>query len=280
MGRKINPADKDQAVKLYLAGQTLREASAEVGITTGTLTRELRARGIESRSRRIPVPGDAVARYLAGESVLALAKSYEVDRAVVGRWLTESGVEARDRSEASRVSAAGAAPEERRQRAAAANAAARGRTASTEELAKRARTREQRGGYDSEGEKLIANLLVERGERPRPQVAVGPYNVDLCIGDIAVEVLGGQWHRYKAIHRERTEHVLDRGFHLVFIWNTSTYPMSVAAADYVVAFAEETRRDPPPIGQYRVIRGDGEEVARGSAKDNRLARIPAPSGVL
>lgn len=218
---------------------------------------------------------NAVELYLAGESVLALSKRYGVARSSIDRHLRLSGVTLRTASEQNRVSAARATPEGRLARAASAHAAVRGRPRSRAVNAATALTREARGEPESNGEVKLLGWLRERGQDPRCQVAVDAYNLDFTLANVAVEVLGGEWHRYKIVHQTRTKVILDAGWHVLFVWDVPNYPISSAAADYAVAFAEESRRDPAAVREYRVIRGDGEFIASGRADDYQLTYIPA-----
>ena len=82
-------------------------------------------------------------------------------------------------------------------------------------------------GNSSDSERVLDEMLQAFGHHPVPQKAIGPYNVDLAVGSVAVEVLGGEWHGYKPRHRERTEQILDAGWSMVFVWDTPTYPLAV-----------------------------------------------------
>ncbi|MFZ9633405.1 MAG: response regulator, partial [Alphaproteobacteria bacterium] len=46
--------------------------------------------------------------------------------------------------------------------------------------------------------------------------------------------------------------------------------LEVGAADYVITYLQELRRNPPAVGQYRVISGSGELLAAGSADGDQF----------
>ena len=70
------------------------------------------------------------------------------------------------------------------------------------------------------------------------QKAIGPYNADLAIGTVAVEVLGGQWHRIKH-HGKRLRYILDAGWDVIYIWvDAKHFPLGPGAAEYVIAHCE------------------------------------------
>jgi very-short-patch-repair endonuclease len=157
-------------------------------------------------------------------------------------------------------------------------------TSQSEELLVRVRAlaKQRKGRYDSPGEMLLGEALSDRGLLVVPQKAIGKYNVDLAVAPVAVEVLGGGWHSSKRSHATRTPEILDAGWHLVFVWNYEGVSALVAdaAADYLVAFLEEVRRNPPAVSQYRVITGSGQLLAARSADDDEFPLVPPPRGRL
>jgi very-short-patch-repair endonuclease len=217
--------------------------------------------------------------YTGGMSELAAARAHGYDRATIRRVLLEHSVAPRGRHEASLLRMSRLTPEERSALAAAAHEAVRGRVQPDAERRKRALAGEVGQTNRSEAERIFERWLVERGLRPTPQKAIGRYNADLAVESVAVEILGGGWHGQKARHGARTKYILDAGWHVVFVWvDGFKWPLLPEAADYVAAFAEEARRNPSGVREYRVIRGGGQEVARGRANRYDLTRIPAPHG--
>lgn len=269
-------SDRDHAVTMYLAGKTIKQAAAEAGINPKTLTRELHSRGIETTRRgtwRELPHSEVAARYLTGESELALASAYIAQRGAIRRSLHYSGIDSRGRSDAGIVRAAKMTAEERAAQAKAANIAATGRKATWEERCIRAQTIERNPRPLSGHEQQFAHWLDGRQISYRREVAVGIYNVDFTVGSIAVEILGGEWHAYKTGHATRTPHILDQGWNLLFIWATINCPMTDATADYTITLMDELRRNPTSIREYRVIRGDGYLLARGSRDSEEFSGI-------
>lgn len=223
-----------------------------------------------------------VERYAAGESVNALAASLGVTRAYVGRVLDDAGVERRGSAGANRLMMQTRTPEENRRNAAAAHQAVRGRKRSIAERSKGAQTRERLQTHVSDHERWLAEQLRQRGLDVVPQKAVGPYNVDVATGTVAVEVFGGGWHAY-GMHRargpERLRYILDQGWNLVIVWTSaSRWAFTDAATDYIVAFAEEASRNPSMRGEYRVIWGDGKPAPADSLDVDDLTLKPTRRG--
>lgn len=290
------PANVDNAVRDYLAGESCQVVAARHRISQGRLKRILEERGAwrdkatsralamaKARRPQVTLPdSDIVARYLAGESVNQLAHAFGVSRRTIDKRLDAAGVERRGSTEANRAMAAGRTPEENLRLMAAAHRAQRGRRKPLEQKIKAAATRERLQTHVSDHEKQLAEALRARGIQVTPQKAIGPYNVDLASGSIAVEVFGGGWHAY-GIHRKRTperlRYILDEGWNLVIVWaSANRWPVGPGACDYIVAFAQEASGDPSMRGEYRVIFGDGQDATRPGLDVDDLARVPSRSG--
>lgn len=299
MALKASAASYENAIAEYVAGKGCESTAARHGVGANSLKAVLVERGLwrsrqevdAARARntsagllaktQLPV-AEIVERYAQGESVNAIAKAFGVSRPVIQLRLADQGVELRGRTDANRLVAARRSPEENAQFMLAAQSAVRGSRRSAETLARRANTRERLQRGVSPTERHLAELLSERGLNVIPQKAIGPYNVDVATGSIAVEIFGGGWHAYGA-HRDRSaerfRYILDEGWNLVIIWVVPRrYPLVAAAADYVVAFSELTGKDPSVRGQYRVIWGDGEVAPTVNLEVDDLSAIPPRRG--
>lgn len=269
MAHKFDPAELDNAITLYLAGQPLNKCAATLGVSPKVLKRVLTSRGIETRGRvyawqTIPAE-EVISLYVEhGVSEYELSTRFDVDRAAIRTLLTKNQVPIRSHSEAGIVRASKMTAEEIAAQTAAAHAATKGRKATWEERAKRAATVEIKPAPMSNHEATFAGYLDQLGIPWRREVAVGIYNIDFAIGSIAVEILGGEWHAYKGErHPRRIKYILSQGWALVYIWATPNYPLTLASAEHCVTLAQEASRNPAVIGEYRVIRGDAHEIARG-----------------
>lgn len=313
MARPLDSAQLNHAIELYLAGKSPKEITAASGVSHSALFRERTRRGIPPlRIHLLPVD-ELAGAYRSGESEYSLAHRYGVLRSAVRRHLESAGVEIRSRSAAGKVRAGKMTPEQRAAQLAAAHQAWREprrrvapelegkrprkryskslveqptfidadgrRRHSPELLAAKAALREQRGDLGSPGEIALGGWLRDRGHVPTPQKAIGKYNVDLAMAPVAVEVLGGGWHLTNRKHAVRTPYILNEGWHLVFAWDhEGDSALACGAADYIVAFLNQVRRDPPSVSQYRVISGNGQLLAAGSADDNKFTLVPPPRG--
>ncbi len=285
MPRKVDPAKIAHGAHLYASGKTFKEAAAEVCMDPESLRLILRRAGVVARPRstqpawnRKPVPKDVARRYLEGQSEKGLGAEYGVSRAVIKRWLGELGVERRGPSEAAGVFLAQTTAEYRAAKADAAHAATRGVQMSEEHAAKIALGRERSGygGRTSPGADRLSEMLTEAGIEHIREKAVGRYNLDFALSahPVAVEVLGGNWHSSKSIHAVRTPRILNAGWNILFVWDTTKYRLCPRATDYLIAWAERLRVNPPQVCEYRVIRGDGQLAAVGKADDDEFPLVP------
>jgi hypothetical protein len=189
---------------------------------------------------------DAVlARYRAGESEKALAEAFGVGRLVVARLLRIAGVARRGRSASLRLRLSRMDTAAR----AALTAGAHTETARANGARTAARSLRKRGRWETELEIMLGHL----GLRVQPQRAVGPYNLDLAIGalDIEVHAANSNPRRIPKIQR-RVAALNAMGWRCCYVWIGSTGLTEEAAA----AIARIVRRP----RAWVVMRGDGQLV--------------------
>ena len=182
------------------------------------------------------------------------------------------------RTRLSRMSA-----DERASLASYAHDAVRGMVRSDADLERRAIGKERSGRPGSAMEELLGELLESRGLSVVHQKAVGKYNIDLAVeGTVAVEV-SGRPKKGANLARipKRVKYLGDAGWSMVVVWsNTQRHPVTEECAEYVVSFLDELRRDPALVGEYRVVRGGGEFIARGRMDDDDIPFVLSPVGNL
>lgn len=293
MPRRLTSDEIDYAQRLYASGQSFDEVARALGRKSSDGIRKALLRsGVVARPRnhavvqmrRIDPPADLAERYGRGDSVLQIAAECEVSRNVVTRWLTEASLEVRSSSEASTLRLQRMTPAERSALTEAAHEAIRSseRTNAWQEAIAQGRERVQYGGRTSPGaDRLCAHLDASCTPYLREK-AVGRYNIDIALTDanIAVEVLGGNWHGSKAIHARRTPYILNAGWDLIFVWDVQACEIGPGALEYILSYAQLPSRNPSSGGEYRVIRGDGQLLATGKADDDEFPLIPPPKATL
>jgi transposase len=287
MAAKNMTVDRDEFVKLYLAGAKERHLAEQFGVSRIVIKQELQRRGLhrgldgqalfEWRQHTDLTYADVARLYLSGDSEKQLADRCHVARSVIRRILLLQGVTPRDQSESEALKWSRMTDDVRDRQVAAAHAAVLGSTRSLADLINRA-LGIQRSGRMNGNEQLMHDLLAERGVITIPQQAIGPYNGDLGAAPVSVEILGGQWHsapcRRDDIIR-KTRYVLDAGWHVLMVVVDWQSPITPAQADYVVSYIEQARANPSATREYRMIRRTGEFVAGGSAKDNEISLVSA-----
>ena len=279
MPRKPSAADMDNAVRDYVAGEGCEEVARRYHTAPKTLREILRGRGLwrlpaelmrvrlESQRRRTLISTtdkQMAGLYATGISEKAVAEKFGVSRNLVRRRLLRQGIQPRDQSASMYLRMAQMTAAERSQLAAASHEAVRGRVVSLAEKERHALGVQRTLGNVSPGERFLVAMLKERGvDNLIQQKAIGPYNVDIAAGTVAVEVLGGGWHNSKP-HGKRLRYLLDRGWDVIYIWVDGLWsPLGSGAAEYVVAHLQFRQSHPATRRCYRVIRGSGELVTAG-----------------
>lgn len=267
MAVKRRDIDTDDLVRRQRAGESIAALARATGLTRGGVRYRLNQAGVitigKTGARRPDIlPAIVAERFSRGESVEKIAVDYGVSRGLILARLRTAGLSPRDRSQAMRLRMGALDVQERRRLASAANDARRGqRTPDSERFAK-ALARE-RAAIPAMGELLVAAILHERGITFTAQQAVGPYNIDLACGTIAVEVHRAYWKPTTPRALKRAEYLADRGWRVLWIVLEGGIAVTTAIADHVIALAKETSGNPATIREYRVVRCDGQDLASG-----------------
>lgn len=222
-------------------------------------------------------PNDFIPDYLAGETIQQIACRYNVSRKVIRKYLINSGIEIRPQGYYIRLRWQQMTPKERELQVSAAHRAALGRTMTTMDLAKAAIGRQRKLSGISDTEKIVAKLLTDRGCAFIQQFAIGPYNCDIAIPPVAVEVFGGAWHWYgQHINRlaKRFRYIMNQGWHILVVTDYGGVAINEATADYIISYVQSARRNPANIREYRVIRGAGQFMAGDSINDDEISIVP------
>lgn len=282
MTAKYEFPDTDNLISRYVGGESPHELAREKGVSYNVIARIMREAGVLRRKSDGKVSLDIdeiVSRYLSGESENAIAQSMNVRRDAIRRRLLKAGIEPRGRSEAELLKWSLMSDNQRRQQVSAAHDASRGRTVPHSQQVRMAQGRERTKSHAVAAEYELANLLRNRGYSVALQKAVDIYNIDIAIDSppVAVEIFGGKWHAVGNHERrffKRTKYFLNNGWHMIIVWvDGRRYPVGVACADYIAAFAQQLGSDVAGRGQYRVILGDGQDAPATDSYFNSPAVI-------
>lgn len=280
------PLDVSDVVSLYNVGTPTPSIANKYGCSQAAVVNCLKREGVYAGRdwksymlRNYGVtPEDLLEMYRSGMWKNEIAAKTGISEGAVGKYLSYLGVPiAKDRSESVRKRYKRMSPEQRDELTKSAHDAVRGIKRTKDDLCKRAIGKERSGKFGSVAEKELFYLLKERGVVPIPQKALWIYNIDLSIGNIAVEMTGrARKPDYIPIYKERIKYILNRGFILVYVWANTVFPVEAGAADYIVSLVQQASSDPSLVGQYRVIRRDGELLTAGGFQDDQFAGIFAP----
>lgn len=269
-------------VSEYESGVSVDDLARNLGIGRTTVYRKLRAAGAQMRVGQFVKSADpdmaaALTLFNSGLGVAAVAERIGTTRIILQRAFRDAGIPTRNRSEQQFARMARMSPEDRQRLADAAHEAAKGREHTPAEKAKRARTNAARKDRASHYEVALLDMLRARGVAAVPQRPIGPYNCDIAIHPVAVEVWGGHWHwhgKHIATTEQRVRYLMDAGWHVLIVAVNSTSPLTPAVADYVVAETERLRRDPSAVREYRVIWRACEDATGGRADDDHFSVEP------
>jgi very-short-patch-repair endonuclease len=215
---------------------------------------------------------DLACRHASGQSVLQMSREVGVSRPAIIRRLAKLGLEVRSGSEANRLRMARLSVAERRALAEAANEARRStRLVPTGQWHARnygiAQTRQRTLSPATPDEEKLLRLADTLGVQVTRQVAVGAYNLDFRIGSVAVEVHSAAYHPLRLPRlAQRAVNLLSAGWSVAYLWRWGD-----DGGQNILTWAQQTSRDVPLGGQYRVVRGDGEIVPFSRAELNERA---------
>jgi very-short-patch-repair endonuclease len=287
------PANIDDLIRRYEAGESAAQLAKELGVYCATVTGWFREMNVRQRSKsersrlmwdtaragdRIVVDiAEATRRYLAGESMKALAPAMGADRATLTRRLSDAGVPLRGRSASMFLRWEGI--EDPASLCSAAWEAMRGSKRTATQQATHARGCQKslhlRGKFEAD----VADGLAARGLAVTPQLAVGPYNLDIAINEppIAVEIYTGGLKRNRLgrrSHLERAKDLLDDGWIFLRVNCKSSFDAD-GLCEYIVALADRASRDKTLRGRYGVVRGDGKVPPPRRSQFDDLPKIPS-----
>lgn len=248
MTKKITADLLEYAKSLVEGGSTVKYAAQAIGYSPDVVSLKLRALGVDTRkgkshpahNRKKLDDAEIVRRYQAGESELALATAFGVNRFTIRQRLEEANVVIRDPSAAMFLRMARTPYDERRALSRAA------REAHMKSIADNA------SHYSvGPGEIEIATMLKAFGHDVKRQTPLGERNIDITIGNVAIEIkFNGESFDFST---DRVKYLVEAGYHVVFVGFDSLDCISERLEE-IVAFIDFACRHPTPLGQHWVIR--------------------------
>lgn len=279
MRHAISQLNIDHAIKLLDSGMTLKEASKIVGFHPDNLSKRLMAFGIDtdrragrpSHNRLNFDPKPIVKAYESGESELSISKRLGIERVVIHRRLIEAGVHIRSGSEANFLRFQRSTEAERKAITLAARRAAFKAGVYDRLPSFAAQKKVKRIGA---GEKEMLEKLRERGLAPIAQRPEGFYNIDICVGSVAVEVASYPLVGFMLKKMgSRIKYLSGKGYTVIYVCFKRLNQL-LAQIDEVVSLIEESYRLPAKARKHLMIRCGSNRFTRVKNDRGQFSCIP------
>lgn len=275
--RKLS-IDFNRAVEMYESGMFPGQIAVEFGCSKALIYKVFKQHKYIMRDRRIPLnESEVVKLYGAGTSENQLAKQFNVSRNVIRRVLTENNAHIRNQSESESVKWANMTNEQRINQVKRAHDTVRNLPKSffADMAVKQAKTKEATLSKVGALEAEFIEALGHEFEVVTPQKAVGPYNIDIAIGNTAIEVHINTSHPHShPYYTKRIVKLLKAGYNVIYI-KIGSQAFVHRAAKQICALINATQWDKSNIRQYWMIRGTGELVTVGRLNGDQLTCVNA-----
>lgn len=286
------PLDVNDTVNLYLSGASCRSIGAKYNCSVNAIINCLKREGVyvggkdwkDYLFRKTGLcSDDLLVMYNSGLWKNEIATRIGISENTIGKYLSFLGVPiAENASQAAKCVHERGGKEWSKSVSNSAHRAVKGLKRTDESLIQRANTLESIGRFGSSAERILFDMLVARGVNPIPQKAFSKYNIDIMVGNVAVEVTGrGRKLKDIPVIKEKIKLLLNSGYSMIWVWANKSFPIESGAADYIVSYYQEVCLNPSLIGEYRVIRRDGKLISCGGPDSEEFPGVfSAINGVL
>ena len=197
--------------------------------------------------------------YENGENVLQMSKVYGASRRVINSCLDDLGLERPTVSATNRSRFQAMTDEQRKEVTATARKIMRSSARAQYSMELKAKRDQASLRYVGKFEREMAERLDGRELEVIPQYAWGRYNFDLFVNGVAVEIHSGAARPfYNSSNFQKTIEAVCAGISIMYIWMRPVRSVTDIAVENVIAFIDESSRNPPTLGQHRVVRSNGE----------------------
>jgi transposase len=215
--------------------------------------------------------------YLDGISEQAIARQFGVSRNCIRTAIERCGITPRSRKEANSLRMSKLTKEEKKKLTKNANEKVRNGGFNRQTHLKGAITKQSTGSKIGVYESCFAQWVRELN--PVQQLAINVYNIDIAVGNLAVEIDSQTAiPHHCSSTAKRIKHLLSSSFSTLYI-RTNCGPVTKRSADYAISMIEEMRRDPSSFPQHRVIDGSGNLLSAHSLNGDELTCIYASRDV-
>lgn len=264
MSRKTTQLNIDHIIELATATDMTHKQIADiVGVsvyTVGRICRKTFGDGRLLSELSDSVKCSIISAFNEGVGISGIARHLGIKATpyAINKIIQSHGLKGRGRSAQQKARMDRASPEEIANLTKRAHAASKGRVVSHSSKVKRAKTMEGSFNKRSVYERIIYDLIVDFFPNAIPSKAIDVYNLDIGIGNVAVEVFGGGWSYSDkgriAKYIKRTKELGKLGVNTLFI----VIPKETTIIDTkkLVESINTLSSNPPSSSEYRVIWGD------------------------
>jgi transposase-like protein/very-short-patch-repair endonuclease len=225
MPTKLNDIYRQNIISLYKSFVSIKDIATRLSINHKSVRKVLQSVGIDTTPRKNINPPDlqqVIELYNQGIGVRGIAERLGFNRRYMIGFFDRNGIKRRNPKEQQIERMKHSTPEQIAHLIKKAHEVARGRKRSFEELCNSAITRYKTQSFtNSKYESRFSKYLATQNIKFVRQFPCGPYNLDFLIGNIAVEIFGGNWHHggyHLSSFAKRTKYVLNSGYFLICIF--------------------------------------------------------------
>lgn len=250
-----------------------------INITFVIMSRYLSNPNHVFRPARVEVNEQAVINlYSSGASVLSMSKQFNVSRNAIERVIAKNKLPIRNGSEANLIRFKNASLDEKRKVVKKANEAMRKlpHAFHHESSIKQAISKEISLKKVGQFETDIIEYLKKFNYNPIPQKAFGTYNIDIAIGNIAIEVHVNSANPHAHPYFMKRIIMLLKGNWNVIYLKITQGGLNKRGFDQLRICVDFFSHNPSIAREYRMMRGTGEAVAIGHLNGDNLTIVRCP----
>lgn len=283
MSRVIfNNSDVDYIIKEHFVSlRSIKDISRELGVCYMAIKKVIIDKGRVPLNFKKWVYGAiclkaCIALYRYGIGLRGVAERLDVPIMALKSEFKRQGIKLRTQSEQETIKWSLMTKEQRANQVSNANKSMIGYKPSVDSLLKTSNSRSRR---TSIYETKFADYLASRGISFKEQVPIHIYNVDFVIGNVAVEIFGGNWHSFGAHanrFRKRSEEIFNSGYALAILTIDKPNTMSDRVCGNFVSLIDVLNCDKASVGKYGVVWSTSNTITTGCL-DNIESALINPS---
>lgn len=261
MTRKTDSSLINKSIQLVRDGFSVSTACKETGISISVLRRAIKQFEVKTpesiaKEKLDSISKDMISMYQNGESENSVAKHFNVSRNVVRRYIKEFEIKPRTQSEAEALKWSKMTEEQRNAQVKPAHDSVRGvkKTEAAKIALAKARERIKYNSLIGPGEIELVQLLNDRGIKNVHQKAIKFYNVDIAVGNIAVELTldRSRYTSFNPKEIKRAKNLLECGYYTLAVQFDKESTL-IACGDDIIAAIDEMSRLEPFTSEYWVV---------------------------